>query len=70
MGQVLANACVLAALAANDPKEAGAHRPGAVAQRPDKAAKEGAAVKKTTTETKAEDTGKLEQQIEDVIGNL
>ncbi len=35
-----------------------------------KAAKEGAAVKKTTTETKAEDTGKLEQQIEDVIGNL
>ncbi len=35
-----------------------------------KAAKEGAAVKKTTTEKKAEDTGKLEQQIEDVIGNL
>jgi ribosomal protein S6 len=35
-----------------------------------KAAKEGAAVKKTTPEKKAEDTGKLEQQIEDVIGNL
>lgn len=35
-----------------------------------KAVKEGAAVKKTTTETKAEDSGKLEQQIEDVIGNL
>lgn len=35
-----------------------------------KAAKEGSAVKKTLTETKAEDTGKLEQQIEDVIGNL
>lgn len=35
-----------------------------------KAAKEGAATKKTTPEKKAEDTGKLEQQIEDVIGNL
>ncbi len=39
-----------------------------------KAAKEGAADsatrRKDTTETKAEDTGKLEQQIEDVIGNL
>ena len=35
-----------------------------------KAAKEGAAVKKVATEKKAEDTGKLEQQIDDVIGNL
>lgn len=35
-----------------------------------KAAREGAAQKKTLAETKAEDTGKLEQQIEDVIGNL
>jgi ribosomal protein S6 len=35
-----------------------------------KAAKESAATKKTAVETKAEDTGKLEQQIEDVIGSL
>jgi ribosomal protein S6 len=35
-----------------------------------KAAKEGAAVKKTTTEEKAKDSGKLEQQIEDVLGNI
>jgi len=35
-----------------------------------KAAKEGAAVKKTTAETPATDKGKLEKQIEDVIENL
>ena len=35
-----------------------------------KAAKEGAAVKKTAPEKKAEDTGKLERQIEDILGNL
>jgi ribosomal protein S6 len=36
-----------------------------------KAAKEGVPLaKKTTPEKKAEDTGKLEQQLEDVIGNL
>ncbi|MCC6934583.1 MAG: 30S ribosomal protein S6 [Candidatus Yanofskybacteria bacterium] len=35
-----------------------------------KAAREGAAQKKTAAETKAADAGKLEQQIEDVIGNL
>jgi len=35
-----------------------------------KAAKEGATVKKTAPEKPAEDKGKLEQQIEDVIGNL
>lgn len=35
-----------------------------------KAAREGSAVKKTTTEKKSEDQGKLEKQLEDVIGNL
>ena len=35
-----------------------------------KVAREGAAAKKTTLETPAADTGKLEKQIEDVIGNL
>jgi ribosomal protein S6 len=35
-----------------------------------KAAKEGAAVKKTSTEKKAEDSGKLEEQLEGVLGNL
>ncbi len=35
-----------------------------------KAAKEGTAVKKTAPEKKAEDAGKLEQQIEDIIGSL
>lgn len=35
-----------------------------------KAAKEGAAVKKTAPEKKAEDTVKLEKDIEDIIGNL
>ena len=35
-----------------------------------KAAKEGAAVKKTTSETKADDTGKQDTQLEDVLGNL
>jgi small subunit ribosomal protein S6 len=35
-----------------------------------KAAREGTAVKKTVTEKKADDTGKLEKQLEDVIGNL
>lgn len=35
-----------------------------------KQARESAATKKTTPETKASDTGKLEKQIEDVLGNL
>jgi len=35
-----------------------------------KIAREGAAVKKVTAEKPAENTGKLEKQIEDVIGNL
>jgi ribosomal protein S6 len=35
-----------------------------------KAAREGTAVKKTVTEKKSEDTGKLEKQLEDIIGNL
>jgi ribosomal protein S6 len=35
-----------------------------------KQAREGAAVKKTVTEKKSEDQGKLEKQLEDVIGNL
>jgi ribosomal protein S6 len=35
-----------------------------------KTAKEGAAVKKTTVEKKSDDTGKLETQLEDVLGNL
>jgi ribosomal protein S6 len=35
-----------------------------------KAAKEGAAVKKVATETPAQDKGKLEKQLEDIIGNL
>lgn len=35
-----------------------------------KAAREGTAVKKTVTEKKSDDTGKLEKQLEDVIGNL
>lgn len=35
-----------------------------------KQAREGAAVKKTSTEKKAEDTGKMEKDIEDILGNL
>ena len=35
-----------------------------------KQAREGAAQKKTVTEKKSEDTGKLEKQLEDIIGNL
>ena len=35
-----------------------------------KQAREGAAVKKTTTEKKASDTGKLEKELEDVLGNI
>ncbi len=35
-----------------------------------KAAREGATVKKTVSEKPAEDKGKMEQQLEDVIGNL
>lgn len=35
-----------------------------------KAAKEGSAVKKTTAETPATDKGKMEKELEDVIGNL
>lgn len=35
-----------------------------------KAAREGAAQKKTTAEKPAEDKGKMEKQLEDIIGNL
>ena len=35
-----------------------------------KQAREGATQKKTVTEKKSEDTGKLERQLEDIIGNL
>jgi ribosomal protein S6 len=35
-----------------------------------KVAREGSATKKSVSETPAQDSGKLEQQIEDVIGNL
>lgn len=35
-----------------------------------KAAREGTAIKKTVSEKKSEDQGKLEQQLEEVIGNL
>lgn len=35
-----------------------------------KQAREGATQKKTATEKKSEDTGKLEKQLEDIIGNL
>ena len=35
-----------------------------------KQAREGAAVKKVITETPAEDKGKMEKQLEDIIGNL
>ncbi len=35
-----------------------------------KAAREGTAAKKTTSETPAVDSGKLDKQVEDVIGNL